>query len=262
MAGVAIASCATPAARVAEYSARHHFQPLLLSGGDFTHVAYFKPTDRAGAVLHVYLEHDGLTWIDSDKVSPDPTPRRTLMLKAMAQDSTASLYLGRPCYFGRHSDAGCGPQLWTHQRYSDTVVSAMANALKRFLSDYGETQLIFFGYSGGGTLAMLLAERFSQTQAVITVAGNLDIAAWAKYHDYSPLEGSLNPAQRQSLPAAVRQYHYVGGRDTNVPPLLTESIAILPMGSVIKLPEFDHVCCWQAWWPDLLRNRESHRVAN
>ena len=259
---VLVGACASPAARVAKFATQQQFQSSVLSGDGYAHVAYFKPSSNSSNTLHVYLEHDGLAWIASEKVSADPTPRHTLMLAAMAQDSSPSLYLGRPCYFGRRHDPGCGPLLWTHGRYSETVVNAMANALTSFLSSFGETKLVFLGYSGGGALAMLLAERFQQTEAVITVAGNLDIAAWTKRHDYSSLEGSRNPAERAPLPNHVTQIHYVGGRDTNVPPVMIESITSLPKGSVITLPEFDHVCCWQAWWPTLLRNLKSHLVAN
>ena len=262
LAGVAAVSCATPAARVAEFSARQQFQSLLLPGDGYSLVAYFKPGLGSGKVLHVYLEHDGAAWIAPDQVAVDPTPRQTLMLAAMAQDSSPSLYLGRPCYFGRSTDMGCGPRLWTHERYSQTVVNAMANALQSFLPRHSTTRLIFLGYSGGGALAMLLAEQFPETQVVVTVAGNLDIVAWAKRHDYSPLEGSLNPAERQPLPSRVKQFHYVGGLDTNVPPVMTESIPSLPQGSVINIPKFDHVCCWQAWWPSLLRSLESQLVTN
>ena len=66
------------------------------------------------------------------------------------------------------------------------------------------------GYSGGGTLAQLVAEKFTQTRAVVTLAGNLDLAAWVQLHDYTPLGGSLNPAERPPLPGHILQIHYVG----------------------------------------------------
>ena len=258
MASVAAVSCASSK----EQLAGQHFQTLLLQGEGFAHVAYFKPGIGSNKTLHVYLEHDGIAWLNSTNVASDPTPRNRLMLATMALDAAPSLYLGRPCYFGRNTDSGCNPGIWTHQRYSETVVSSMTAALKTFLSHHDETRLIFFGYSGGGALAMLLAERFAQTDAVITIAGNLDIVAWAKRHDYSPLEGSLNPADRGALPSAIKQFHYVGGRDRNVPAALIESISVLPKNSVIKIPAFDHVCCWQAWWPNLLQSLQPHFVEN
>jgi pimeloyl-ACP methyl ester carboxylesterase len=255
---VLVAACATPAARIANFAARSNFQQLLLQGGGFNLVAFFKPGIDPRKNLHIYIEHDGPAWSDEQHVSADPTPRHALMLAAMAQDTSPSLYLGRPCYLGRHNDTRCGPMLWTHERYSEAVVSAMASALEGFLSSRTDAGVIFLGYSGGGTLAVLLAERFPHTRAVITIGGNLDIEAWAKRHDYSPLVGSLNPARREPLPSSIMQHHYVGGRDTNVPPEMIESIPSLPVGSVIKVSGFDHTCCWQAWWPNVLRDLEDN----
>ena len=70
----------------------------------------------------------------------------------------------------------------------------MAAALSDILQRRPYQGLVLIGYSGGGVLAMLLAEQFPATQAVVTVAGNLDTDAWAIEHGYSPLRGSLNPA--------------------------------------------------------------------
>jgi pimeloyl-ACP methyl ester carboxylesterase len=81
------------------------------------------------------------------------------------------------------------------RRYSATVVSSMAVALERLLAEREIDRLAWMGYSGGGVLAMLLAPRFPQTQAIVTVAANRDIDAWADHHGYLRLAGSLNPAE-------------------------------------------------------------------
>ena len=80
-------------------------------------------------------------------------------------------------------------------------MSSMASALRRYLSRGDIDRLVWLGYSGGGTLAMLLAPRFDQTTDVVTVAANLDIDAWTDRHGYSRLSGSLNPARQ---PRAAR----------------------------------------------------------
>ena len=76
---------------------------------------------------------------------------------------------------------------------------------------------------------MLLAERFKQTRAVVTVAGNLDPDRWVAQHGYSPLVGSLNPARRPPLPSHILQLHFVGGRDRNVP---RDLLAFVELGQV------------------------------
>jgi pimeloyl-ACP methyl ester carboxylesterase len=51
----------------------------------------------------------------------------------------------------------------------------MQAALERILASGHFDGVVLIGYSGGGTLAMLLAARVPETRGVITIAGNLDI---------------------------------------------------------------------------------------
>ena len=106
------------------------------------------------------------------------------------------------------------------------------------------------GYSGGGVLAWLLAERIPEVRVLVTIAANLDIDAWTGRHGYSPLRGSLNPAVRGPLPDRVAQLHLVGSRDTNVPPALVRA-ALHNAGSNDRVVTVnsDHRCCWESHWP-------------
>jgi len=171
----------------------------------------------------------------------------------MARDEAPAVFLGRPCYQGMTGDPGCTAQLWTRARYSRQVVDSMAAALNKLLQRNGYSRLVLIGYSGGGTLAMLLADRFAETEAVITVAGNLDPDAWATLHRYNPLEGSLNPKALSALPDSVAQYHLVGERDRNTPAWLVQAaLENQPQARVIIWKGFDHACCWGRIWQDVL----------
>ena len=101
------------------------------------------------------------------------------MLELMSLDHAPSLYLGRPCYFGMARQPPCEPQYWTTLRFSESVVASMAAALKAAVGSMVEQGFVLIGHSGGGTLAMLLAQRLDRVQSVVTIAGNLDIEAWA-----------------------------------------------------------------------------------
>jgi pimeloyl-ACP methyl ester carboxylesterase len=244
-----LGACVSPARSWWRHVADAGFDSTLVAGDPFRHVI-LESRGRASRTLHVYLDGDGTPW-DSGGPSVDPTPRNTLVLDLMRLDGSPSLYLGRPCYHGLVDDVGCVPALWTSERYSDRVVSSMAAALTRHLSARGVERLAFIGYSGGGSLAVLLASRFTQTVAVVTVAANLDIDAWASHHRYLPLAGSLNPASQPPLPRPVYRRHYVGARDSVVPP------EIVARGSthhdeVVVVPDFDHVCCWPRLWPSII----------
>ena len=169
----------------------------------------------------------------------------------MALDPDPSVYLGRPCYHGLSETSPCTSIVWTQERYSEAVVSSMAAALRHILRASTFDRLAWFGHSGGGTLAVLLAPRFPETTDLITIAANLDIDAWADLHGYSRLNGSLNPARQPPLPPWIHQRHYVGGRDRHVPEEVVERGSI-DRRQLIVIPSYDHACCWEAIWPALL----------
>jgi predicted alpha/beta hydrolase family esterase len=249
--------CASPAERLDREAAGFGFHRSIVTGNPFRHVVYvnsaFYTNGPRSAVVHVYLEGDGSPWLDSRTVSPDPTPRRPLMLRLMAQDPAPAVYLGRPCYLGLVADAECSPLVWTSGRYSDRVVASMAQALRKVLASRPADTLVFLGHSGGGTLAMLLAERFPRTRAVLTIAGNLDVHAWAKLHEYSPLRGSLDPSHRPPLPRWIFQLHGVGAKDRNIPlSILKAAVARQPGARLVVFGQFGHVCCWESVWRVLL----------
>lgn len=248
----ALAACATPAQRVDRLAASAGFERLVVEGNPFQHLVFVKTTEGPVDGFHVYLEGDGTPWITHHRVARDPTPRRPLMLELMALDPGPALYLGRPCYFGltRH----CSPRYWTDARYSETVVDSMVAALdniRRQLGWRGKIDLL--GYSGGGTLAMLLAPRLKEASSVVTIAANLDVRGWTRLHGYSPLVDSLDPADEAALPARIAQIHLVGEKDRNVPPAITRAGAARQRNAkFMSYPHFDHHCCWERVWRSVL----------
>jgi len=210
--------------------------------------------DDARPVLHVYLEGDGLPWMYRVIVTPDPTPRRPLMLGLMSLDEAPAVYIGRPCYNGTSRDAGCDDALWTSARYSDRIVDSMAEAIRALAERHDYPVFRLFGHSGGGTLALLLAARLSGALDVVTIAGNLDTDAWTVHHGYSPLRDSLNPATEPELAARVTQWHLLGGGDRVVPPALVRPyIERAARATGVEFPSFTHGCCWSRVWPGVLR---------
>lgn len=224
----------------------------VVAGAGFQHLV-LSPTRTTGRTLHVYLDGDGVPWLGGYP-AVDPTPRDPLVLDLLATDIAPAVYLGRPCYHGLGATS-CSPALWTSARYSEAVVSSMAAAARRVIADRGAERVVWFGYSGGGALAVLLAARVPATVAVVTIAANLDVDAWADQQKSSRLEGSLNPARQPPLSSRVRQRHYVGGRDQTVP-VEVARLGVAPGADVIVVPDFDHRCCWAALWPTVLTELE------
>jgi pimeloyl-ACP methyl ester carboxylesterase len=254
--GLLLTACATPAERLEQQAMKLGFRRQVLAGDPFVHIAYWKP--GVGEWLHVYLDGDGTPWQTPAQVADDPTPRRPLVLELLAQDPAPGLYLGRPCYHGLASLPPCEARLWTSLRYSPPVVDSLAAVLASVLADGHYRGLVLIGYSGGRTLAWLLAERLPQTQALLTIAANLDPDRWSDWHGWSRLDGSLNPATRPPLPPTLVQLHVVGADDTRVPPFLTRAVAARqPEATVIEWPGFNHDCCWQQVWPELLQHLQT-----
>src|SRR5690606_13173615 len=105
--------------------------------------------------------------------------------------------------------------------------------------------------SGGGTLATLLAAHLPAI-AVVSIAANLDVAAWTRLHGYLPLDGSLDPARQPPL-QGVAQVILTGGRDTQVPASsVAEYLRRNPQAAVRAHAGFDHRCCWVEQWQQIL----------
>jgi pimeloyl-ACP methyl ester carboxylesterase len=175
------------------------------------------------------------------------------MLHLMVSDPWRAVYVGRPCYFEMRSSAPCTSAYWTNRRFSAEVVASMATVIQTELSSSGARSVRLFGHSGGGTLAVLLSRDLATISGIVTVAGNLDTDAWARLHHYTPLRGSLNPADVQLSPSvAAHSVHWAGGRDHVVPSGLIRNAAGRIGGRVEEVRAYSHQCCWEDIWPSVL----------
>lgn len=244
-----IAACAPSVDRLVR---NHDLKQTVQPGSGFQHLVLSAPRAATVKRLHVYIEGDGSPWVGGRYPARDPTPETPLALQLMTRDAAASVYVGRPCYFGV-ADAACTTGDWTAGRYSQRVVSSMASAIARESGAAGNPELLLIGYSGGGAIARLVAPDLPNVVAVVTVAANLDTDAWTEYHEYLPLVDSINPATAPPLPERIVHIQLVGQRDDVVPPAVTESYQ--RSGQLVEAwayPDFDHRCCWVEAWPDIL----------
>jgi len=251
-----LTACATPAARLDRAAERAGLERELIERNGFVHVLYHSRDVSAvqGRSLAVFLDGDGLPWTDGGtKRSSDPTPRNPLALKLVSTTPIPSVYVSRPCYLGRHDDPGCSADLWTSARYGRAVVENLRDVIASYARRFSVSEILLFGYSGGGVLATLLASRLQNCTAVITIAANLDTDAWTAHHGYLPLTGSLNPATEAPLPERVRQIHLVGSRDQSVPfDSVRRFLASQAQALIWRYDDFDHRCCWAERWPEIV----------
>ena len=219
-------------------------------GEPYHHVVITSNAVSANDPVHIYIEGDGRPFIDRNTVARDPTPRRPLVLALMRSDPAGGIYIGRPCYFGTVDLSECNFRLWTTDRYAREVIDSMVAVAERLAEG---RSIVLIGHSGGGAIALLMANRLPKVVALVTLSGNLDVAAWANHHGYTPLTGSEDPARQLPMPPHIRQLHAVAGRDEVVPAHIVMDLKNrLPSHSICILPEFDHTCCWKDRWASVV----------
>lgn len=255
LAGLIVGCTINPSDSFQQAALSRQLQSQVLWGEGYSIQAYTNlPTRQPHSSLHVYLDGDGTPWLAQNYINQDPTPVSFTVLDLIQQDPAPSLYLGRPCYHQVKPTANCHSKFWTSARYSKTVINSMRAALNSYIHEHQIKQIIFIGFSGGGSLAMLMARQIPMTRSVITLAGNLDTDAWTHYHHYQALSESLNPAIQAPLPKHIQQIHLTGAKDKNIPPhLLAPSLAKQPHAKLIILPSADHHCCWQEPLSEILK---------
>ncbi len=248
-----LSGCATSGERIDQQAREAGLVRTLVNGTHFQHVVYSNPAAAMGAAstLIVFLEGDGRPWnADGRTPSSDPTSRTPLALQLLAITGEPALYVSRPCYQQRF-DPACSQRSWTGGRYSAEVVESLVAAIDTVRRSAGASDVVLVGYSGGGVLAVLAAERLDRVAAVATLAANLDIDSWTQHHGYLPLSESLNPA-RSNRAHPWLEIHFAGAQDTIVPLATADAyFARYPTARRGILERHDHTCCWLEAWPSL-----------
>jgi hypothetical protein len=243
--------------RAAEIARDGGLSARYVDTGKFTLLVYERISSRGGP-LHVYIEGDGLAWVTPTRISQDPTPTDPVALRLAAADPYADVvYLGRPCQFVSEAAAqGCSAALWSSDRYGRAVIDSIGIAIDRVEKEAGRSSLVLIGYSGGGTVAALAAAQRTDVSRLVTVAANLDTAAWTRLHRLTPLTGSLEPIAFRDQLRLLPQTHFVGARDEIVPAEIVWGYAnVLGKGApveIVTMPGFTHECCWARDWPTLV----------
>lgn len=265
--GLALAACGAsdmvPRARKAAVIARDAgWSQRVIAAGRFDLTSFSSPANGTSDLLTIYIEGDGLAFLDRATVSGDPTPLDPLALRlALAAPQRPAAYIARPCQYALPDHArNCGPALWTSRRYAPEVVDSLDRAADNLKAAAAARRLVLVGYSGGGVIAALLAARRSDVAGLVTVAANLDLDYWVRRDQLAPLTGSLDPVDFAGRLAGVPQVHFVGGRDDVVgADVVRAYLARLPTpnrAAIAEIAGYEHRCCWASHWPELLARPE------
>jgi hypothetical protein len=238
----ALTACLSPAAQFRRQAELYDFEqiegPLLIvQNGTFID----------GKPIHIYLDGDGTPALPGGRIALDPSSRSRIILDLIKADETPSALVGRPCYYGTGGD--CDARQWTSARYSSEVVDRMSARISAILQPFPDSPVVLVGYSGGGALAMLIAPKIRHVVGLVTAAANLDTKAWTTYHGHAPLTASLNPADMAPLSGTIKQFHFFGELDGNVPAALMRPEVERQLNARMEIVAgFDHDCCWRKIW--------------
>lgn len=242
-------------AGLADRGAGYDFQPADFNVPPFQLSGLMKGVPGASSDLVVYLEGDGRGVIRG-RVTLDPTPSRAMGFELARSDpAPAILYLARIGQFQPSQTGQKYQAYWSNKRLAEEAVAAAGQAIDEAKARLGARRIHLIGYSGGGGLAILLAERRSDVASLSTVAGLLDTYWWVREKNFQPLAGSLNPADQAARLASLPQVHFYGRDDSIIPPEMSAHFQTLATFSDFQRVELDtnHWRAWPELWPGLLK---------
>lgn len=222
----------------------------MIQTDQFDLAVFHNQSKRKSNYLHVYIEGDGQPFIQNRYINADPTSTQGLMLDLMALDTAPSVLIGRPCYHHISARNCQNSKWWTSRRYSPEIVTSIAQAIGKI--NVSDKDLRLIGFSGGGSIALLLARELKEIDELITISANIDTKAWTEKHSYTPLYGSLNPIEHLSDMRSVKQTHLIGELDHNIPYKSWQRDVARQENTEVKIYSgVSHNCCWQEIWREL-----------
>jgi hypothetical protein len=233
-----------------------NFKPFNYQGAMFNFFGYIKEGTDASYPI-VYIEGDGFSWVNKHTVSPNPTPKNPVALRLAAIDTSSSvIYMARPCQFvDLENEKNCRQDYWTNARFAPEVIQGFDTALNDMKHRYGSIGFHLVGFSGGGSIAVLLASVRDDIQSVRTVAGNLDHVALHRDKGVSQLTKSLNPIDVAQRTNNISQMHFSGQNDRVVPSWVTQNfVRAADNPKCVKMnviSNTSHAQGWEKMWPSM-----------
>jgi predicted esterase len=233
------------------------FTKQIINTSRFQMLSYQRLSNENDPVT-VYIEGDGYAFVGRHRVSLNPTPVDPISLNLALNDSVDNvIYIARPCQFiPMENNPDCSPEYWSMKRYAPEMISAVNEVIDVYKLKHKVKQLRLVGFSGGATVAAILAAQRNDVLDLRTVAGNLDIDMFSLVHNASPLTGSLNPTDFAKKLVHIPQLHLIGEDDEIILPSVTNSYVSalkqqdveLKCVHVHSIKEVSHTQGWEAHW--------------
>ncbi len=256
-----LVSCSSPTKRVINQAKNCGWQEKRYPiNNSFIISTYGSPFyDAKEKIIRVYIEGDGSSWKNKYQLSSNPTPKHPLTLKLALTDPHASvIYLARPCQYTPHRlDKKCEPKYWSSHRYAPEVIDAMNLTLDKIKVARNNQSFVLIGYSGGASIAALIAAKRTDVKGLITFAGDLDHQILNEHHQTTPLTGSENPIHIARKLKNLPQQHWAGAEDKIVPPWMSQHFAKAVNNPLcvktFTLAGVTHHKGWEEAWPQVLQ---------
>ncbi|MCC8371330.1 MAG: alpha/beta hydrolase [Rickettsia endosymbiont of Pseudomimeciton antennatum] len=232
----------------------NRFEKKLVKAGDFVITTYQRISDKDSPYVF-YIEGDGSISIGRYTIADNPTPSKVMLFKLAILDTRPNVvYIARPCqYTPVEFNANCNQVYWTDKRMAEEVIES-TNIVIDTINSGKPASLV--GFSGGGGIAILVAARNKHIKDIITIAGNLDIESFSKYHGTYALRKSLNPIDYAIKINNIPQLHISGSKDAIVPSSIMHGYVKASSSNCIQqkiLPNITHTKGWDKVWQDVLK---------
>lgn len=195
--------------------------------------------------VKIFIEGDGLAWIDRNTISNNPTPLNPTALSLSKKfDNDNIIYIARPCQY--NFDKKCDNKYWTNEKFSKEMIFTIDNVITYYKNKYNLKNMELYGFSGGGTIATIISSERDDVKILNTIAGNLDTEFFEKYHNVSKSKQNLNPVNFCNH-INIPQYHYVGKNDDIIPIDIFKSYDFKCTGNInlILLNNKSHTKDWE-----------------
>lgn len=264
--GCALSSLNTRHETAVNIAAAAAMNERIIAAGVFN-LTVWERAPKADSSVNIYIEGDGLAWLNRHTKSLNPTPPDPLTLRLAAMDKAVNvIYMARPCqYSGWNGGDACPDLYWSQGRTAPEVIQSYIQALDNIKNKYHTGGFNLIGYSGGAGVAALLAAARNDILSLKTIAGNTDYAAFTTLHSISPMSASIDPITAAAKLAQLPQIHFIGGNDTIVPAAIFNSWQRASgMGTCIQsitVSDTSHEKGWIEKWPELLNIQPVCKIA-
>jgi hypothetical protein len=231
----------------------HGFKTKIVKGGKFWIFTAQKVTNPKLPYV-IYLEGDGRAFKNKYTISDDPTPSRSMLMRMATMDYRSNvIYIARPCqYVEKELREHCNNVYWSRKRLSLEVVDSIDDVIKSIV---GNQTIDLVGFSSGGGMAVLLADRNKKVRSIVTIAGLLDHKLFTQHHRVVDMIGSLNPIDAARRIKHIPQLHLSGASDDIIKPSIAHSYVSQSHSKCVHqeiIPKARHDYGWVKIWDNIL----------